>query len=223
METDGTAVGTIKLTTVPAGLAPTNLTALNGQVLFNGVNAAGHAGLWATDGTGPGTAKHRHRQCSASGLDPSGLTLFQGQVLFNGTDLAGLPELWKTNGTAVGTSELTLPAGAGAATTGLNPSDLTVFHNEVFFNGDNSRSTSHAVSGLWVTNGTVAGASELVLGGASGLNPYDMTVFGADMLFGGTNATGQVGLWETDGTAGDPRNHAHRARGRCGGAYAPSS
>ncbi len=25
-ETDGTAIGTIKLTTVPAGLAPTNLT-----------------------------------------------------------------------------------------------------------------------------------------------------------------------------------------------------
>jgi ELWxxDGT repeat protein len=207
-ETDGTAAGTFELTAVPPGLAPTNLTALKGQVLFNGVNAAGHPGLWATDGTAAGTAEITGiDNVDVSGLDPSGLTLFQGQVLFNGVDLVGRPELWTTNGTASGTSELTLPDSAGAAATGLNPSDLTLFKNEVFFNGDDSRSVSgppgHAVSGLWVTNGTAAGTSELVPGaGPSGLNPYDMTVFGADMLFGGTNASGLVGLWETDGTAG---------------------
>ena len=31
---------------------------LNGELLFNGTNAAGHLGLWETDGTAAGTASH---------------------------------------------------------------------------------------------------------------------------------------------------------------------
>ena len=47
-----------------------------------------------------------------------------------------------------------------AATTGLDPTDMTVFNNEVLFNGVDAAS----LSGLWVTNGTVAGTQELVAG-----------------------------------------------------------
>ena len=58
-----------------------------------------------------------------------------------------------------------------------------------------------------MTDGTVGGSTvELVPGAGgpsdpAGLNPYDMTVFGAELLFGATDAGGNVGLWETDGTA----------------------
>ena len=42
----------------------------------------------------------------------------------------------------------------------------------------------------------IAGAS------SAGVAPADLTVFGADALFSGINASGQTGLWITDGTAG---------------------
>ena len=66
-----------------------------------------------------------------------------------------------TNGTAAGTQEL---AGiAAAATTGVDPTGMTVFNNEVLFNGVDSG----GLSGLWVTNGTVDGTHELVAGGSA--------------------------------------------------------
>ncbi len=134
------------------------------------------------------------------------LTVFHSQVLFNGKDSNGRSGLWVTSGTAGSTVEI-VGSSPNTAATGLSPSDLTVFNSKVFFSGTDSRSTSgqsgHAASGLWVTDGTAANTVELVPGaGPSGLNPYDMTVFGAELLFGATDATGNVGLWETNGTAG---------------------
>ena len=74
--------------------------------------------------------------------------------------------LWVTNGTGAGTSELTV---GGAYSGGLDPQDLTVFGNEVLFNGQ----TRAATQNLWVTNGTGAGTSELTVAGAYsvGLEP----------------------------------------------------
>ena len=118
-------------------------------------------------------------------------------MLFNGVS-GSLHELWTTNGTAA--SELNLPLSAGAATTGfgLNPSDLTVFGNEVLFSGTD---TSGKV-GLWETNGTAGGTQKLVAGtGAVGLNPTDLTVFGNEVLFSGVDGAGKVGLWAWNGTS----------------------
>src|SRR5262249_30628298 len=43
---------------------------------------------------------------------------------------------------------------------------------------------------------------ELAVSGAyvNGLNPHNITAFGPDALFEGQNASGQLGLWITDGT-----------------------
>ena len=69
------------------------------------------------------------------GLNPSDLTVFGNQVLFNGVDnVAGnVGGLWTTNGTAAGTHEIT--GFTGAASTGVNPSDLTVYNGVALFNG----------------------------------------------------------------------------------------
>jgi hypothetical protein len=69
--------------------------------------------------------------------------------------------LWETNGTAAGTHEVT--AIAGAAPTGLNPSNLTVFNDEVLFNGGDSG----GLNGLWATNATVPGTFEVIAGPAT--------------------------------------------------------
>jgi ELWxxDGT repeat protein len=74
-----------------------------------------------------------------------------------------------TDGTAAGTQELT--GIAGVSRQGLNPTDLTVVGNRVFFSGDDSSGNT----GLWVTNGTAQGTHEISVVGEStqlyGFNP----------------------------------------------------
>ena len=158
-ETDGTAAGTFELTTsggntvpgVPAisGEAPygflpdptwsLDLTVFNDQVLFVGRSTVTNYDLWTTDGTGAGTKELTGiAGANASGVLAAALTatnspdftVYNGEVLFNGLNNAGAPlqSLWTTNGTALGTKEVT--GISGAASTGLNPSDMTVFNGK---------------------------------------------------------------------------------------------
>ncbi len=81
-----------------------------------------------------------------------------------------------------------------------SPPDLTVFNNEVLFDGLDAAGNN----GLWVTDGTAAGTHELTgISGAyvAGVNPHYMTVFKSEVLFEGIEADGTRGLWVTDGTA----------------------
>jgi FG-GAP-like repeat len=131
-ETDGTAAGTHELTGIPgaqttgSGLYPSDLTVLNGHVMFGGVDSSGQLGLWETDGTAAGTHELTGivgAQTKGSGLSPSDLTVLNGQVLFSGVDSSGHTGLWTTDGIAAGTHELTNVGGAWTA--GLDPFDLT--------------------------------------------------------------------------------------------------
>jgi ELWxxDGT repeat protein len=226
--TDGTAAGTHELTNIsganpgPAGglfggepvVAPADFTVFNGEVLFNGIDAAGLSGLWMTNGTAAGTYELTGiagaytggpTGAAPGGLNPQDLTVFKNEVLFAGTDTAGAKGLWVTDGTAAGTHELTGISGAYAAgifTTGFPP-DFTVYkNNEVLFEGTDT----NGQVGLWVSNGTAAGTHELTgIKGAntsgSGLNPENLTVFNNEVLFRGVDASGQIGLWVTNGTA----------------------
>ena len=92
-------------------------------------------------------------------------------MLFAGVDASGDEGLWVTNGTAAGTSEVTGIAGANSS--GLYPSGLTLYNGEVLFSGLNA--SGHY--GLWVTNGAASGTYELTgIAGASvtGLSPGDL-------------------------------------------------
>src|SRR5579872_4577169 len=80
---------------------------------------------------------------------------------------------------------------------------MTVFNGGMLFNGTDTS----GLSGLWLTDGTVAGTHELVAGAGgvsdpSGLNPNGLTVFDGEVLFNGVDASGHFGLWVTNGTAG---------------------
>ena len=55
-----------------------------------------------------------------------------------------------------GTHELL--AEAPGASSGLDPTDMTVIGNEVLFSGVDA----NGLSGLWVTNGTASGTRELL-------------------------------------------------------------
>src|SRR5262249_21662869 len=126
-----------------------------------------------------------------AGLQPSDLTAFKDEVLFNGLDDNGQYGLWTTDGTAAGTHELTGITGAYSVAysfrNGFFPSDLTVFGDEVLFNGRDDQGNY----GLWTTDGTAAGTYEL-----ANVSPTNLTVFNDKVLFASGN-----GLWVTDGTA----------------------
>jgi ELWxxDGT repeat protein len=163
------------------------------------------------------------------GIQPNDLTTLNGQVLFAGFDNTLKPNgfyedtdaLWVSDGTAAGTVEV---GGAGnAGISGANPAsqggifwngsiefpDFTPYNGKALFVGYDS---SNHVS-LWETDGTAIGTSEIgglgnagianiSLGGlvSDSLSP-EFTVFNGEVYFRGFDASGQSGLWVTDGTA----------------------
>jgi ELWxxDGT repeat protein len=196
--TDGTSAGTFEIS-VPGhpNLFPSAITAFGSKALFNG------GGLWVTDGTTAGTSEISVTGAGQFGLNPKNFAVFGSEALFAGESATDHNALWVTNGTSAGTSEISV---AGAAWFGLSPSSLTPFGSEVLFAGYEAvaNPSMPAPAGLWVTNGTSAGTSELSVAGAStsvGLFPAYLTVFGSKVLFAGEDASDHNGLWITDGTA----------------------
>ncbi len=96
--------------------------------------------MWTSDGTAGGTVPLTIAGANSNGtllwtatvLTP-GFTVFGAEVLFRGVDKAGASGLWMTDGTALGTTEIT--GINGAASTGINPTDITVFNGGALFNG----------------------------------------------------------------------------------------
>jgi ELWxxDGT repeat protein len=169
-------------------------------VIFNGLRGSANSGLWITNGTSAGTWELAVAGISY-GLDPGGFTLFQGLMLFGGTGTPLGLSLWVTDGTSAGTTQILTPAMQAGAQSGLNPGDLTVFGNEVLLSGFDAS----GLDGLWVTNGTASGTTELAVAGANstygvGLSPQLLTPVAGKVLFNGVDTTGNQ-LWITDGTA----------------------
>ena len=171
-------------------------------VLFQGLNASDTDSLWETNGTASGT----FALTSISGEPAYGfapypqlsldLTVFNNQVLFRGRYTITNYGLWTTDGTAAGTVQLTGIVGANSAgifTATVSP-DFTVYNGEVLFNGRNNASTP--AQGLWTTNGTAAGTTEITVNGAAstGVNPSDMAVFNGSVLFNGVDGTVTLSL-----------------------------
>ncbi len=198
-ETNGTASGTFLLTNGPnrngfSGYTslPLDLTIFNDQVLFAGRDPNGHYFLFTSDGTAVGTVELTGISgANSAGLfDPpvsADLTVFGNEVLFDGVDNTAGDKggLWTTSGTAAGTRELT--GISGAASTGVSPSDITVFNGEALFNGVDTAGNL----GLWTTNGTAAGTQEVtgIVGAATtGIDPTDMVAYNGEVLFNGADA-----------------------------------
>ena len=156
-----------------------------------------------TDGTGAGTSgiSVAGADTAGFGLEPGGFTLLGSEVLFNGTDALSQQNLWMTDGTSAGTFELSI---ANAASVGAG------FFQAVVFGSGGSSEVLYAsadlnnLGGLWVTDGTTAGTSELSVAGLGQAqdSPGNFVAFGSLLLFEGADANGHLNLWQTDGTAG---------------------
>ena len=194
--TDGTGAGTSELSTTGfSGVNTPDFTVFGTKVLFAGIDSSGNTNLWTTDGTSAGTSELSVTGANASGLFsgalPPDFTILGTKVLFEGKDAAGNTNLWVTDGTSAGTSELSVTGAnlggglffdsfAGAPV----PPDFTVLGSQVLFNGEDSRGNY----GLWVTDGTSRGTSELsvVAESSSAFSPADFTLFAVPCFVAGT-------------------------------------
>jgi ELWxxDGT repeat protein len=118
---------------------------------------------------------------------------------YRAQDASGKSGLWTTDGTALGTKEL-VPGAQGA--NGLAPLNMTAVNGAgVVFSGTDSSAAGN--TGLWFSDGTAVGSSELVAGtqGSANLYPTYLTRVNGYVVFQGSDGGGKVGLWVTDGTA----------------------
>lgn len=180
--------------------------AYGGKVLFNGKDASGNNSLWTTDGTAAGTQEITGIQGAATtgrGLYASELTPYDGKVLFTGNDAAGKNGLWVTDGTVAGTSEIAVtgadPAGGLSPDSSTGPNSFTKYDGKILFAGNDASGRT----GLWTSDGTSAGTSEIAVTGAdaTGVNLGNFTPCNGKLLFSGTDASGNTGIWVTDGTS----------------------
>jgi ELWxxDGT repeat protein len=224
--TDGTAAGTKELGGLdnqgvsgasPGGLNPSTVIAFNGKIYFAGndtSNGGSGVGLWATDGTAAGTmeiggpADAGVAGAASGGFNPFVMVVASGQLFFRGSDSSGGTGLWVSDGTGSGTVEIGGLKNQGVSNSGslgLQPGEFAQLNGNVFFNG----SDSAGGSGLWTSDGTVAGTVEIgglqdqgiADVGVNGLNPFNLTRIGNKVVFGARNAANNAGLWITDGTA----------------------
>ncbi len=160
-------------------------------MFFDGNDANGNSALWVSGGSAATTQELVGvNGIAGDTVSASGITTFGNNILFNGADLHGNDGLWISNGAAWGTQQITgIADAASAAQGGLDPTDLTVVGNDVWFEGKDASGNV----GLWDTDGTAAGTKELI----PGFVGSDMTLYDGAVYFVGTDG----GLWKTDGTA----------------------
>ncbi len=227
---DGTTGGTLELGGLENGgivgkatnLSPSNFGAFNNSVLFDGYDANGFHGLWISDGTSGGTTElggldnQAIFDSSNSNFQATDFITLDARELFDAPSASGDSALWITDGTAQGTKEIGGVNNAGII--GANDTDLGAglsgaikFGNRIFFGG----SDNDGGVGLWATDGTAAGTTEIgglddagLAGapinqhpGANGLDPANFAVNGQQLLFAGNDSLGFREMWVTDGTA----------------------
>ena len=229
--TDGTAAGTFSITPANVTFDPINFASVgNGQTVFQNDTGSG-ADLWVTDGTTAGTHQINARGLGAGG-SVTDIASTGTRAIFTETDTAGNFGAWSTDGTATGTVELlaigadyhmtTPPQGYAAfgskvafvtgeslyATDGTSASTVNISSTNVFsFAVAGSKlffvkAISAGDEGLFVSDGTVAGTSEVAVAdlGGNGVQT-GLTPLGDGVIFQGDDTSGQLQTFFSDGTA----------------------
>ena len=191
--TDGTSAGTRKIADVATALAAgASLVALDRQyfgsgLLYDASDAGGGTGLWFSNVDGSAPVEIALGEQGSQSLAPANLTRVGNLVFFGGTDASGERGLWVTDGTSAGTSEILSGSQDGYNLWPYGFTPFAAYNDDILFTaGDSS-----GASGLWISNGTSAGAYELV----SGVTPANLTALGDRMIFSSGSD-----LWSTDGT-----------------------
>jgi ELWxxDGT repeat protein len=237
---DGTNAGTRLVKDLhpgPGGTFPSGVAVVNGELWF-----IADGGIWVSDGTAPGT--HKLATLPANLVPDAGPAAFKGRIYFGmdlcGGDVCSSEGLWRSNGTTAGTKQFHFEAdniypeqiartrrllywtdSAGLNVSNGTRASIERLHSERSFNltrvGDSMFFADRAdndASGLWVTNGTVAGTDELA---EFAQVPSWLTLVGTRVFFNATRDDQQpTALFRTNGTSqgtrpvqGTSPDHAH--------------
>jgi ELWxxDGT repeat protein len=183
--TDGTEAGTARVTFLGSTLPPRGLAAMGGIALVG----AGPV-LWSSDGT-PGGTSSIQPDIVVRATHVAGATAF-----VHGRNVATGSELWTTDGTAAGTVLLDYCPGACSFLDFGTTAFATLAGGGVAF--------TRGQRGLWVSNGTVAGTTEIAVlppGSNLGAEVHSLARVGDLVYFVAGTGLGRDGVWRTDGTA----------------------
>ena len=195
-KTDGTAGGTVALTSLSAAnpsSVPCYLTTVGNRVYFTTTTVASGNELWVTDGTSSGTMQVADL---VPGVGSSSPALTPVPSVLNGLYyFAAANNLWRTDGTSAGTvmalsyATLTADANAYGSPVGLLNGQLLL---EVFVP---SSSTSPQ---LWLSDGTAAGSTLLHTPAVN--FSTGVTIIGSKAYFAALDSAIGSEPWVTDGT-----------------------
>ena len=140
---DGTDGGTSVVKAInPGGAAnPTDLTNVNGTLLFAANDGADGDELWQSDGTSAGTILTTDINPGAGSSDPSGLINVNGVLFFNANDGTHGFQLWENLGPPAETQPLAVINPSGNAFDNINGHNLMAAANgTLFFDASNGTS-----------------------------------------------------------------------------------
>ncbi|MEO8195696.1 MAG: ELWxxDGT repeat protein [Thermoanaerobaculia bacterium] len=203
---DGTTAGTQFLAPVSCGpnlfsKRATLATLSDGDLIFNGADAAGGAELWRSDGTPAGTFRVADLVPGTGSSSPQSFAKLGNEILFVADTGPAARELWETDGTPGGTVPISLPAGAEP----LSGSGFwAVAGDRYYFAGFDD---AHGVE-PWVYEGGTAGLIiDLVPGPVSSLTGsyFSGPILFADslgeLIFVGNDGVAGPEFWRSDGSA----------------------
>ena len=183
---DGTSAGTSlvkNINTYPYGSDPNSLTDVNERLFFSAETEAVGRELWSTDGTPGTTILVKDIYSGPESSRPDTFTAFDEMLFFVADDGLFGRELWRSDGTSEGTI---LVKDIVIGPDGSYPSNLMSLNETLFFTTPN---------GLWRSDGTTAGTTELAEGEFS-----DLTALNGILYLIHSTSFNNRELWLSDGT-----------------------
>ncbi|WP_442506616.1 ELWxxDGT repeat protein [Novipirellula sp. SH528] len=188
--TDGTAVGTIQLTTT----ATQQIRVAGNRVFFTATTGASGSELWVSDGTAAGTAMVKDLNPGTAGSAITMLAATSTGVIFQGSNPSVGVELGISDGTASGTRLIDVARGTPAA----NIRKVLKVGNDFYISTGFTSPTF--TDKLYRTN-AVTGVTTLLKSFSPGNGPTELAFGNGVVYFAaeGSSAQGRE-LWLTDGT-----------------------
>lgn len=204
--TDGTSAGTQLIQDINTGAANAgiaNLIKFNNEIFFFARSVVDGYEVWHTDGTGAGTLILKDINPSGDGVDYGNFAILGNKLFFPAKNGVNGEELWSSDGTAAGTQ---LFKDAFPGSDGMLIRNLTVCNGKLYFRGIHAATTG---AEPWVSDGTVAGTfmlKDLNPGTGHGFaNLPKFTAYKKYTYFTGAQTTGDIQLWQTDGTTANTK------------------
>lgn len=153
-KSDGTAAGTVLVSSALGPIITRNSTAVVNGILY--FTAASKPGLWRTDGTPTGTWMVQNVPSPYETFDPVGMATMKGDVFFfaQGSGGQGV-NLWKSDGMAAGTTIVKQISSPGYQ---MLPPKLVNVNGTLYFA---ATAASLQPASLWKSDGTAAGTVQV--------------------------------------------------------------